>query len=142
MSSPEAERLLLDTHYWIWLQSDTERIAPSTRKVIEAAAAGGSLLLSVISVWEVGMLDEKGRIRLDRPCEQWVDEALATPGLSLAPLTPQIALAASRLPGDFHGDPADRIILATARHLSARITTRDRQILAYARRRHLPVLTG
>jgi PIN domain nuclease of toxin-antitoxin system len=131
----------LDTHYWIWLQAGTRReLSYIVEKAIDDAAATGSLLLSVISVWELGLLEAKGRIQLYAPCEQWVRDALAIPGLSLAPLTPEIALASSRLPEPFHGDPADRIIVATARALGARLLTRDSKIRAYARKRHLAVL--
>jgi PIN domain nuclease of toxin-antitoxin system len=131
----------LDTHYWVWLQFGVrERLTPPVQKAIDEAAASGSLLLSVISVWELGLLESKGRIQLFAPCEQWVRDALAIPGLSVAPLTPEIALASSRLPEPFHGDPADRIIVATARALGARLLTRDSKIRAYARQRHLAVL--
>lgn len=134
-------RLLLDTHYWIWLQAGArEEFSPTVRKAVDEAAASGDLLLSVISVWELGLLESKGRIQLDAPCEQWVRAALATPGLSLAPLTPEIALASSRLPEPFHGDPADRIIVATARTMGARLATRDSKILEYGRKRHVALV--
>ena len=136
-----SEPLLLDTHYWIWLQFGIrDHLTAPILKAIDQAAASGSLLLSVISVWELGLLESKGRLQLYAPCEQWVRDALAIPGLSLAPLTPEIALASSRLPEPFHGDPADRIIVATARALGARLVTRDRKILAYSRRRHVATL--
>ena len=133
--------LLLDTHYWIWLQSgETTRFTPAILKAIVHASATGSLLLSVISVWELGMLEAKRRIHLHMPCEQWVAEALATPGLTVAPLTPEIALESTRLPDSFNGDPADRIIVATARRHRARLLTKDRTLVAYARRGHLTLL--
>jgi len=136
-----SEPLLLDTHYWIWLQSGAKhRLTPKIVKIIEQAAARGNMLLSVISVWELGVLEAKGRVRLQLPCDQWVREALATPGLSLAPLTPEIALESSRLPGAFHGDPADRIIVATARSFGARLLTRDRKMIEYGRQRHVAVV--
>jgi PIN domain nuclease of toxin-antitoxin system len=136
-----SEPLLLDTHYWIWLQAGAKhQLTPKTVRMIEQAAARGSMLLSVISVWELGVLEAKGRIRLQSPCAQWVREALATPGLSLAPLTPEIALESSRLPGSFHGDPADRIIVATARSLGARLLTRDMKMIEYGRQRHVAVM--
>ena len=136
-----SEPLLLDTHYWIWLQFGIrDHLTAPVLKAIDQAAASGSLLLSVISVWELGLLESKGRLQLYAPCEQWVRDALAVPGLSLAPLTPEIALASSRLPEPFHGDPADRIIVATARALGARLVTRDSKILAYSRRRHVATL--
>jgi len=133
--------LLLDTHYWIWLQVGArEEIEGRALRAIEQAAAGGCLLLSVISVWELGLLEAKGRIRLRLPVEQWVTEALSTPGLSVAPLTPEIALDSSRLPGSFHGDPADRIIVATARRTGAHLLSRDQKMLAYGRQRHVLLL--
>ena len=133
--------LLLDTHYWIWMQAGTRReLSRSVEKAITDAAAAGNLLLSVISVWELGLLESKGRVELSTPCEQWVRDALAIPGLSVVPLTPEIALASSRLPEPFHGDPADRIIVATARALGARLVTRDTKIREYARKRHLSIL--
>ena len=136
-----SEPLLLDTHYWIWLQFGIrDHLAAPVLKAIDQAAASGSLLLSVISVWELGLLESKGRLQLYAPCEQWVRDALAIPGLSLAALTPEIALASSRLPPPFHGDPADRIIVATARALGARLVTRDSKILAYSRKRHVATL--
>jgi len=136
-----SEPLLLDTHYWIWLQSGTTPpLTPKIVRMVEQAAARGNVLLSVISVWELGILEAKGRVRLQSPCDQWVREALATPGLSLAPLTPEIALESSRLPGLFHGDPADRIIVATARSLGARLLTRDQKMIEYGRQRHVKVV--
>jgi PIN domain nuclease of toxin-antitoxin system len=141
MSSAAEAPLLLDTHYWIWLQAGSrEAGAASAWKAIHHAIASGSWLLSVISVWELGLLESKGRIQLDRPCEEWVRNALATPGLSVAPLTPEIALASTRLPEPFHADPADRIIVATARSLGARLATADSKIREYARKRHLTIL--
>lgn len=133
--------LLLDTHYWIWHQlGDQEQVPDEVRKSIESAASDGRLLLSAISVWELGMLESKGRIRLLSPCGQWVKEALAMPGLTLAPLTWEIAIDSSRLPEPFHGDPADRIIVATARRMRATLATRDEKLVAYSRLGHLKVL--
>jgi PIN domain nuclease of toxin-antitoxin system len=134
-------RLLLDTHYWIWLQFGVrEQLTPPVLKAVDQAAASGNLLLSVMSVWELGLLEAKGRIELYAPCEEWVRTALAMPGLSVAPLTPEIALASSRLPEPFHGDPADRIIVATARTMGARLATRDSKILEYGRKRHVALV--
>lgn len=86
------------------------------------------------------MLDAKGRIRLAKDCLAWVREALGAPGVSLVPLTPEIAVESSRLPGEFHGDPADRILVATARLLGAALLTRDERILAYGKRKHVSVM--
>ncbi len=133
--------LLLDTHYWIWLQAGTrDRITSRVLKAIESAASAGQLLLSVISVWEVGVLEAKGRIKFRVPTDQWVAEALAMPGLTVAPLTPEIALDSSRLPGLLHADPADRIIVASARRLEARLVTDDRRLLKYGAEHHVAIL--
>ena len=126
--------VLLDTHYWVWLQNGVPgSIKPSVLRVLQDAADRGELRLSAISVWEVAMLEAKGRLRFNVPCEKWVAEALRTPGLSLVELTPEIAIDSTRLPGVFHGDPADRIIVATARCLQARLLTLDRGITAWCR---------
>jgi PIN domain nuclease of toxin-antitoxin system len=129
--------LLLDTHYLLWYQFGIrERLTTSHLEMIRAAADRNSLFLSVMSVWEIGMLEAKARIQLYKPCAQWVEEALSIPGFSLIPLTPRIAIDSSRLPGDFHGDPTDRIIVATARSLGARLLTSDKNIRAYCKAGH------
>jgi PIN domain nuclease of toxin-antitoxin system len=130
--------LLIDTHYWIWLQNgNNERLTAANLDLINKAAAHGYLYISVMSVWEVAMLESKGRIRLQTTCEQWVQQALAIPGLTLTPITPAIAIESTRLPGNFHGDPADRIIVSTARALKAKLLTSDKNIRAYARQHHV-----
>jgi len=88
---------------WIWRASDPERLTTSARRAIDEAERS---LVSAISVWEVAMLVAKRRIQLDRPVEQWVDIALALPGIQLAPLEPGIAVRSTKLPGEFHPDPA------------------------------------
>lgn len=124
--------LLLDTHVWLWFAlGDTGRLAVPVRKKIEAAAHGGKLAVAAISIWEVGMLEAKGRIVLGMPCEKWVASALSLPGLRLIGLEPEIAVASSRLPGDMHGDPADRILAATARARDAVLATADERLLEY-----------
>ena len=80
------------------------------------------------------MLESKGRLMLQLPVIDWVQEALRLPGLTLVSLTPEISVESTRLPGSFHGDPADRIIAATARHTAATVMTADRQILEYGAR--------
>jgi PIN domain nuclease of toxin-antitoxin system len=113
---------------------------PSAIRVVEEAAHFGLVGVSAISVWEVAMLEAKGRIRLSKDCLSWVNEALRAPGLGLIPLTPEIAVDSSRLPGVFHGDPADRILVATARRQGAILLTRDEKILSYGKAKHLSVM--
>jgi len=118
-----------------------DRFSSAGLKQIQQAAADSNLLVSVISVWEVGLLESKNRIELAMDCETWIREALATPGLRLAGLTTRIALLSTRLPGEFHGDPADRFLMATARVEGARLMTKDREILSYGRKHGFAVIS-
>lgn len=126
--------LLLDTHVWIWLMNADKALDNSHfLTVIQKKAQSDNIWVSVISVWELAMLESKGRISLPYSCYEWVNRALNAPGISLAPLTPEIAIESSRLPGSFHGDPADRILAATAKSLGACLATRDAEILRYCK---------
>jgi PIN domain nuclease of toxin-antitoxin system len=126
--------VLLDTHSWLWLMTGaSDRFSQATRDLVEAAAQAGAVLIPAIAVWEVAMQDAKGRITLDAPCDIWIERALAAPGVKLIPLTPRIAVDSTRLPGSFHGDPADRMIVATARATQATLVTCDGKILEYAK---------
>lgn len=138
---PTPETVLLDTHVWLWMAGG-ERIAPAARRLIEVAVDADGLVISPISIWEVGMLAAKGRITIQPDCLTWVNEALAKTGVRLLPLSVQVAVGSSFLPEGFHGDPADRIIVATAIAGSATLVTRDAQILAYARRGRFKVVSA
>lgn len=133
-TSSDSGIVILDTHVWLWLINGDDRLGKS--KVLESishAAVSSNLRVSAISIWEIGMLEFKGRITLPMDCLQWVKEALEAPGIQLMPILPPIAISSSRLPGKFHGDPADRLVVATARYLNGTIATADRKILEYGR---------
>jgi PIN domain nuclease of toxin-antitoxin system len=133
--------IVLDTHVWLWLNEGApERIAPSARREIEALAGRGRVFVSVISVWEVAMLESRNRIQLSLPVDRWVHRALRAPGVQLLELSPEIAIESTRLPGEPHGGPADRILMASARVIGGRLATRDTGILGYASAGHLAVL--
>jgi PIN domain nuclease of toxin-antitoxin system len=137
------EPILLDTHCWVWMQFGmNHRFSGSSLASLRRASEESRLLFSVISVWEVALLESKGRLELWMDCAAWVQEALATPGLTLAPLTPEIAIQSTRLPGNLHGDPADRLIVATARAHGATLLTKDSKLLTYGRARHVSVLSA
>lgn len=137
----EKNLLLLDTHVWIWLMNgDEENLSVEVRTAIDHAAGHAGIRVSIISVWELGMLEVRGRIRLAQRCLDWVHKALSAPGVSLAPLTPEIAIDSSRLPGKFHGDPADRILVATSRMLGAMFVTHDSRIIAYGNEHYLSTM--
>ncbi len=133
MGSGPVELHVLDTHVWIWMvNGGPERLLGGATDAIRRAAGESSLGVSAISVWEVAMLESKGRLQLQMDCLEWVAEATRRAGLRILPLSPEIAVASTRLPGDLHGDPSDRIIAATVRHEGAILVTRDRALLAYA----------
>lgn len=134
--------LLLDTHVWIWaMQQKESEMSHRVSAMLDLASDQGLILVSAISLWEVSMLAGKGRVELSAEPLTWIEEAMTAPGMRLIELTPRIAVGSTRLPGKPHGDPADRILMATARDIGARLVTRDRQILAYAEReRALAVL--
>jgi PIN domain nuclease of toxin-antitoxin system len=136
----ERSSLLLDTHVWIWFMLANAELAVSGRNVINRAAASGQLRIAAISVWEAALLASRGRVVLGRPLAQWITEAVSAPGLSIEPLLPQVAVEACSLPEEFHRDPADRLIVATARVANATLMTRDRRILDYAARGHLTAI--
>ena len=132
--------LLLDTHVWAQLAEGSARLDQRTRNEIDEAGHRHELFVSIASVWELAMLDGRGRIRLSLPCHEWVHAALAPRSIALANLTVDIVIASTRLPGTIHGDPMDRMIVATAREISATLVTADRALLRYGRAGHLDVL--
>ncbi|MGO9946782.1 MAG: type II toxin-antitoxin system VapC family toxin [Steroidobacteraceae bacterium] len=133
--------LLLDTHIWLWYaEGNTEKLRKTSVKKLDAARVGDGLLVSAISVWEIGALSARGRIRLSIPLRDWAERALAVPGFRFAPLDAAAAAESALLPGDPHGDPADRFLIATARTQGVALATRDEHILHYAKSGHLRVV--
>lgn len=122
------------------MNGDKGKFSVASRKTIERASQQAGLCVSIMSVWEVGMLEAKGRLTFSQPCANWVDAALSAPGVSLVPLTSDAAIESSRLPGGFHGDPVDRILVATARQLGATLVTQDDKIIQYGKQRHVSVM--
>lgn len=135
--------LVLDTHVWLWVvEGDDAALSTGAIEAIGESSRSGGVLISAISVWEVAMLEAKGRISLTRPVDEWVRAALLAPGVRLLPLTPDIAIDSTRLPGTPHGDPADRMLIASARVTGARLVTCDAAIVDYASEGHVEVLDG
>jgi PIN domain nuclease of toxin-antitoxin system len=132
----------LDTHVWLWFMLADAELASNEQNAINRAAASGRLKIAAISVWEAALLASRGRVALGRPLAQWIAEAVSAPGLSIEPLLPQVAVEAASLPETFHRDPADRLIVATARVANATLMTRDRRILDYAARGHLAAVAA
>lgn len=121
--------LLLDTHVLVWLVEGYSSLGAAARAAIQRAAGQDGVVVSAITPWEIALLVSKNRLQLDRDVMNWLRDALAMPGVTLAPLTPEIAVASTRLPWETHGDPADRILVATARHIGATLVTADKALL-------------
>jgi PIN domain nuclease of toxin-antitoxin system len=136
--------VLLDTCAVIWLANGDRMARGATAAIVHAGLADG-VFVSPISAWEVGLLS------LPRPHRQalqflpdpktWFTRFLAGPGIKEAPLTPGIAIDASYLPGAAHGDPADRLIVATARNMGIPVVTRDSRIIKYCRDGNVRVIS-
>ena len=124
--------ILLDTHVLIWWVEGSGRLSASAGKAIAESAP---VLVSPISFWELAALVERGRVEVDRDLARWSRDLLGGGGAAIAELTPSAAIAAARLPG-FHGDPADRLIYATAAELGVALVTKDQQIRNYAEQHH------
>ncbi|MCP4353921.1 MAG: type II toxin-antitoxin system VapC family toxin [Desulfobacterales bacterium] len=122
--------ILLDTHIWIWWVDGNRLLKDWQKQIIQENESEG-LGISAISCWEVAKLVEIGKLRLACPVEEWMEMALAYPGVQLLELTPQIAIESTKLPGDFHKDPADQMIVATARKHDIYLLTADDKILNY-----------
>ena len=138
----EARPLLLDTHIWLWVVAGSTELSTPARQAIDKAAAEGALRIAAISLWEIALLASRGRIVLGKSISLWLDEAMAEPGPAIEPHNQQVAIESYALPEVFHPDPADRMIVATARVTGAVLMTRDRQILDYAARGHLTAIAA
>jgi len=119
-------KLLLDTHILIWSVFEPRRITARIRRLFEKTST--ELWLSPVSTWEVLLLSESGRIRLNSPFEAWFAEVSDALTLNEAPLTHEVILAAREVQIS-HADPADRLLAATARHYDARLVTSDERLL-------------
>ena len=120
---------LLDTHVLIWWLQGGGPLSPAQRRVLNAADGDSPLRVSDISLWEVATLHSLGRIRLTIPLREWLEKATAPPLVRRHGISPAIAAEVAALPDSFHRDPADRILVATARILGATLLTHDRHIV-------------
>ena len=140
-SDPERHpQLLLDTHVLVRLTDGSGKLGAQAREAIRGAYREDRAFISAITPWEIALLVSKGRLTLDKDVLVWVRSALGVPGLQLAQLSPEIAVASTRLPWEMHADPADRILVATARHLGATFVTADRALLEMAGKGHFAAM--
>jgi PIN domain nuclease of toxin-antitoxin system len=120
--------IVLDTHVWLWWTEGGDRLAPGARHRIDSES---DRRVSAISLLEIATACARGRLLLRPTPEQWLAQAQRAQGLQIEPLTPHLCIASTTLPGEFHRDPGDRLIVALARHLDCELFTSDHQILAY-----------
>ena len=119
---------LLDTHVLLHWFGDESRLSPEQRHVLAGGSAENPLFVSDITLWEIATLYSLGRISLDRPLRVWLERATAPPLVSRVGISPSVAAEAAGIPDSFHRDPADRILVATARVLGVPLATSDRRI--------------
>ena len=119
--------ILLDTHIWIWLSVSQDRFSQAAKKTIHSTS---KKWISAISCWELAKLVEKNRIGFSIPVLNWIRQSLLENDMRIADLSPEVAVESTRLQ-DFHQDPADQIIVATARVLGMPLVTSDRRIRSY-----------
>lgn len=124
-------RYLLDTHTWIWWNMNPQKLSKKVKEIIGKSDLYDEMLLSAISPWEFSKLLEKKRIGISCNPEDWIHVALDMPKLRIIPLSPILTYRSTVLPQPFHNDPADQIIVATARAENATLLTKDEKILAY-----------
>ena len=128
-----SERLLLDTHIALWLDSGDRRLRESTRILIDDCWRNdGRIFLSAVTAWEVALLVDTGRIDLDLPVEAWIERFLVRPGVEGVPLDHRAASRSYRLHHLEHRDPADRLLIATAIELACPLVTYDERIVRFA----------
>jgi PIN domain nuclease of toxin-antitoxin system len=124
---------LIDTHIWLWyLDGVASEIAPDALALLRRAVVGPGLYVSDMSVWEIGTKSAKGKLALAPSTSAWIDRAAEQPGFRFAPLDRAALLASTQLPGTIHGDPVDRILIATASGAGIPLVTVDRAIIEYA----------
>ena len=129
--------ILLDTHVLVWSAEGHPRLGLAVSSRIEETRRTDRVGVSAMTPWEIALLVEKGRLRLAMEVAVWMETVLGAQGIDLLPVEPAIALDSVRLPGDFPADPADRLIVATARHWGVPLLTADQTILAYAADGHV-----
>lgn len=122
-------RLLLDTHIWIWAQESPEKFGRQTRTLLEDLA--NSVSVSAVAALEIARLVSLRRLQLNEPASVWIADSVRSLGAQVLDVTPQIAAEAYELPGTFHKDPADRVLVATARLHNLTLLTADNFILRY-----------
>ena len=129
---------LLDTHIWVWVQNrDNDQLSADQFAEVEQWQREQRAFICPISVWEIALLVRSGNLDVGVSVDKFVEDAVGDGGLQMLPLSTQVLIESTRLPGDLHRDPADRILVATAREHGLTLVTRDKLLLSYAKQGHL-----
>ncbi len=123
--------ILLDTHIWLWLLHNPNKLSKTAQAVIQSEETHNGLLVSAISVWKVAVKSSIGKLDLPFPITQWYQLAKSHSGIVIESLSPLDTIASTQLQGDFHKDPADRILVAIAKRYDISLVTCDTKILNY-----------
>lgn len=124
--------IVLDTHTVVWWVSGDATLSKKAKAAIEQELDGGEIIVSAISAWEIAMLVEREKLVLSLDVASWLKTVSAIDVIRFVPVDPEIAINSVNLPGEFHKDPADRMIVATARKFGVPLVTKDEKIRAYA----------
>lgn len=124
--------ILLDTHVLLWAISEPNKLSTTVKQYIDVAQQNKLLLLSSISLWEIAMLEQKKRIDIRQPLKTFLESIINIQGLAIKDISIEVAVESNLLADSFHNDPADRLIVATAKYYNATLLTRDQKILAWA----------
>ena len=126
--------IVLDTHVLVWWVTDDARLSGPARDALdrESVAPDGQILVSVITAWEIAMLQQRSRLVLSMELDEWLTAVASIERVSFVPVSTRVAVQSTQLPGEFHKDPADRIIVALARELNAPLLSADEKIRNYA----------
>ena len=124
--------IVLDTHTLVWWVTNDAELSEKAKKAIERERAGGEVVISAISAWEIAMLVDRGTLAFSMDIDSWLSTVREIPRVRFAPVDVDVAVKSVQLPGVFHKDPADRMIVATARKFAAPLVTKDLKMRAYA----------
>ena len=139
LNTLKQHKILLDTHVFIWAMLGTKSLKKEFVSFFEKALVSTGVLISPMTIWEIGMLVEKKRIEVELDVLDWVDQVLEIPGFKICPITPHIAIQSTRLPGKLHGDPVDRLLIASAHENNAVLITCDEKIIDYGKEKWVSV---
>ena len=133
--------IIIDTHIFLWLMEGSKDLHSSEIKLINKVINNGQILVSAISFWEIAMLQKLKKISLSIPIKDWISKSVSQTGIKISEIDIAILIESVHLPGNFHKDPADRIIVATSRTKKVPLLTHDGRIINYGEEGHLQLAT-